>query len=865
MPLDDLAVEALYQRLQTPTAGRDLVRERRRGGPVRRVRGGRSVMSRFASRKNAETRQCESRTLEAPACTLYEHLGDVLAYYDQPCTLTLDYAPVGSARKTTRHTPDFLVIRDREIALEEWKPEETLRERAISEPSRYVQDADGEWHQPAAERVAEEMGLVYRVRTERHLPELLVRNWRLLAPHVGVAVSDPSGVIQYVRDAPGATIAELLERVPDANISKVLALAAAGIIWVDLERTLLTNHDQAQLFENEERGRLLQKPIALVPTGAVSLASGGALLWSGVPWTVANAGLEMISLVDAAGQVRTLRREAVLDLIRIGELRMAGATVVERADLLKDVPGEYLDIATQRLEALRPYLEHGLAPRTRTHQRWLARYNEARSTRGDGLLGLVPSYGAADHERRVAPQALECAHAVIKEVVITPERRPYHSGYKIYVGRCEAAGIKPVSQPTYRAEIARLTTNRSIRRRLGRKVANALQVPRPISPFPVHGDRAFERVHIDHTLLDVTLRDSLNGDELGRAWLTLAIDAYTRRIVGHVLTFAPPSAATVMLALRDIVARYQRLPAVLILDNGSEFRSSYLQMTAAAFAVTLDYRPPMDPRFGSVIETCFGKLNRDLIHFLRGNTVGRKDVRSQDPEHDASHLAIWTLPALEDNLSAYFYKVYDEMRSPSLGLSARERFEQSVREAGVSERETITDDFDFRVMTAPAIPQQVRVGRQGVKAKRMRYWCEAFARPAARGAIVDVRWEPFNRAVAYAFVEGTWHLCHAAHSHLLQNRTERELRLASIELTQRLKRTPSTRELAEHLESTLRTETELLERQRVLETLRASAGLGAGVSSSVVLVPAAAPVAQAPDPVDEGEPEELEEWKEPAA
>lgn len=864
MPLDDLAMESLFQRLQIPTAGRDLVRERRRSGPVRRVRGGRSVMSRFASRKNAETRQCESRTLEAPACTLYEHLGDVLAYYDQPCALTLDYAPVGSARRTTRHMPDFLVIRDREISLEEWKPEEALRERAISEPGRYVQDADGEWHQPAAERVAQAMGLVYRVRTERHLPELLVRNWRLLAPHVGVAVSEPSGIIQYVRDAPGATLAEILERVPDANVSKVFALVVAGVIWVDLERALLTNHDQVQLFESEERGRLLQTPIALVPTGTVSLASGGALLWSGNPWTVANAGLEMISLVDAAGQVRTLRREAALDLIRIGELRMAGPTVVERADLLKDVPGAYLDIATQRLEALRPYLEHGLAPRTRTHQRWLARYNEARSTRGDGLLGLVPSYGAADRERRVAPQALELAHAVIKEIVMTRERRPYHSGYKIYVGRCEAAGIKPISQPTYRAEIARLTTDRSIRRRLGRKVANALQVPRPISPFPVHGDRAFERVHIDHTPLDVILRDSLNGDELGRAWLTLAIDAHTRRIVGHVLTFAPPSAATAMLVLRDIVARYQRLPAVLILDNGSEFRSSYLQLTAAAFAVTLDYRPPMDPRFGAVIETCFGRLNRDLIHFLRGNTVGRKDVRSQDPENDASHLATWTLPALEENLSAYFYKVYDEMRSPSLGLSPRERFEQSVRQAGVSERETITDDFDFRVMTAPAIPQQVRVGRQGVKAKRMRYWCDVFAHPGVRGALIDVRWEPFNRAVAYAFVAGTWNLCHAAHSHLLQDRTERELRLASIELTQRLKRTPSTRELAEHLESTLRTERELVERQRALDTLRAAAGPSTGVSS-IAVVPATDPLAQAPDPVDEDEPEELEEWKEPAA
>jgi putative transposase len=396
-----------------------------------------------------------------------------------------------------------------------------------------------------------------------------------------------------------------------------------------------------------------------------------------------------------------------------------------------------------------------------------------------------------------------------------------------------------------------------MRRRLGRKVANALRGARPIGVLPVHGERAFDRVHVDHTRLDVVLIDSVTGEVLGRPWLTLAIDAFTRRIVGHVLTFSPPSAASVMLVMRTIVARYGRLPTTFVLDNGSEFTGVYLQTTAAAFEVSLEYRPPRDPRFGAVVETCFGKLNGSLIHFLKGNSVGRKDVRSQDNENDAAKLAIWTLPALEMNLSTYLYEVYDVLRSEYSGLgSPRERFEESLRLAGVAAREAIADDQHFRIMTAPAIAARCRVGRQGIKAKRMRYWCDAFDRPGVRRSLVEVRWEPFDRSRAYAFVEGEWQVCHATHHQLLANRTERELQLASVELSARLKRTPSVRELALHLEETLKTEKALLEHRKSLEALK-----------SGVVVPFPGPdsrrtaTAAPPPPPPASAPRELESWE----
>jgi hypothetical protein len=52
---------------------------------------------------------------------------------------------------------------------------------------------------------------------------------------------------------------------------------------------------------------------------------------------------------------------------------------------------------------------------------------------------------------------------------------------------------------------------------------------------PRHGDRPFEIVHIDHTELDVETVAS-TGQNLGRPWITIATDAYSRRTLSFYLS-----------------------------------------------------------------------------------------------------------------------------------------------------------------------------------------------------------------------------------------------------------------------------------------------------------------------------------------
>lgn len=88
------------------------------------------------------------------------------------------------------------------------------------------------------------------------------------------------------------------------------------------------------------------------------------------------------------------------------------------------------------------------------------------------------------------------------------------------------------------------------RRRHGRVVAEKKHAPRVAGVRTV---RPLERVEIDNFLLDVHVLCPKTGVRLGRPWLTLAIDHYSGMVLGYHLSFAPPSSASLLAALRHAI------------------------------------------------------------------------------------------------------------------------------------------------------------------------------------------------------------------------------------------------------------------------------------------------------------------------
>jgi transposase InsO family protein len=304
---------------------------------------------------------------------------------------------------------------------------------------------------------------------------------------------------------------------------------------------------------------------------------------------------------------------------------------------------------------------------------------------------------------------------------------------------------------------------------------------------PRHGDRPFEIGHIDHTELDVEVVCSHTGRPLGRPWMTVLIDAFSRRCLAFYLTFDEPSYRSCMMILRDCVRRHSRLPQTVVLDGGPEFQSTYFETLLARYECTKKVRPPAQARFGSVCERLFGTTNSQFIHNLRGNTQITRNVRQVTKSNEPTGQARWPLGRLCDYLSSFLFEIYDTIEHPALGQTPREACLKALQSTGIRPNRTIPYDHAFILATLPTTTRgtaNVSPGR-GIIINRVYYWAEAFRDPTVENHDVSVRYDPFDIGTAYAFVKNRWTECHSEHYTVLQGRSEREIMLASKELRRR--------------------------------------------------------------------------------
>ena len=191
---------------------------------------------------------------------------------------------------------------------------------------------------------------------------------------------------------------------------------------------------------------------------------------------------------------------------------------------------------------------------------------------------------------------------------------------------------------------------------------------------PRHGDRPFEIGHIDHTQLDVEVVCSQTGRPLGRPWMSILTDAFSRRCLALYLTFDEPSYRSCMMILRDCVSRHNRLPQIIVVDGGPEFKSTYFETLLAEYECTKKTRPPAKARFGSVCERLFGTTNTQFLHNLRGNTQITRNVRQVTKSNNPEGQAVWSLSALHRYLSSFLFEIYDTIEHPALGQTPRDAY-----------------------------------------------------------------------------------------------------------------------------------------------------------------------------------------------
>ena len=263
-------------------------------------------------------------------------------------------------------------------------------------------------------------------------------------------------------------------------------------------------------------------------------------------------------------------------------------------------------------------------------------------------VGLLPKTAArGNREPKVIEERRRLLDEAIAQWYARPKQQKVRDVFVLYQRTCLEQHIQPVCERTFYRHVKQASGPALTEKRKGAKAAyqESTWYWELEHTTPRHGDRPWEIAHIDHTQLDIELLSSL-GKPLGRPWATFLVDAYSRRLLAVYLTFDPPSYRSVMMVLRVCVRRLGRLPQMLVVDGGKEFRSRYFEALVNTYSCHKKYRPWAKPRYGAVIERLFGTTNTKFVFNLQGNTQASKTARQMTKAVNPKNQALWQLPDL---------------------------------------------------------------------------------------------------------------------------------------------------------------------------------------------------------------------------
>jgi putative transposase len=371
------------------------------------------------------------------------------------------------------------------------------------------------------------------------------------------------------------------------------------------------------------------------------------------------------------------------------------------------------------------------------------------------LTALLPEKPTGGRGRsRLPRQAEAMMSAIIDEVYLTTQKRNAAAVVREVTGRCAKAGLRPPAPATIRRRLKALSLADRARRGEEPPHAQALSGQTPPAAAPL------DLVQIDHTRVDLILVDPIERAPIGRPWVTVAIDAFSRCIAGVSVSLEAPSATSVGLCLTHVAADkapwlaqlgiegahwpVRGKPRCIGVDNGPEFHSAAFVRGCEQHGIAIDWRPPGRPHFGGIVERVIGTL-MDLVHGLPGTTFSNPERRGSYDSDKATCLA---LEELERWLGVAITKFY-HLR-PHEGLDGElplRRYEAGTR-ALAAQGQSVPAPRDPRAFLVDFLPVVRRtLQRDGITIDHITYYSNALrpwieARPREAQGLLVIRRDP---------------------------------------------------------------------------------------------------------------------------
>lgn len=408
------------------------------------------------------------------------------------------------------------------------------------------------------------------------------------------------------------------------------------------------------------------------------------------------------------------------------------------ADLLTE---EEETLAKWRLEIITPFLDTFADPinikkmakkygvGVSTIYKWRARYQKTRH-----LSALIDREGRggkgksklSEEQERIVDEAIEVVYFDKKSVAKT---------FREVTIQCTAGNIPIPNINTVKKRIAAKTEDTVTKFRRSRQKAEELfkgkpgKIPDAKHPFAI--------VQIDHTKLDIILIDPIYRKPLGRPWLTLLVDVYSRCPVGYYLSLDPPgnfgtgqAIANAIYPKHKLLAKYglnDEWPCwgvmkIIHCDNAGEFHSKMTESACLAYGIGIQWRPKKKPRYGAHIERLMGTFNEE-IHSLPGTTFSNSQERKFF-EYDSKSRAAFTLDEFEKWLVTYITKVYLIRPHGGIGMTPLAKLKKGLMGEGGLPATGLTElHEDEDTLRLDFMPMYARtIQSSGVQIDNMEYF-----------------------------------------------------------------------------------------------------------------------------------------------
>lgn len=317
-----------------------------------------------------------------------------------------------------------------------------------------------------------------------------------------------------------------------------------------------------------------------------------------------------------------------------------------------------------------------------TLYRWLKKYKSTGT-----LAGLLPRpSGRKKGETRLNHMTEKVMQDVINTYYLSRQKPSIQSVINKINIECKNRNITPPGKNTVRNRIHKLSEYSILKKQGNRSIARTKFEP---VPGKFKADYPMQIVQIDHTPVDLIIVDDETRAPIGRPWITVAIDVYSRMIAGYYLSLNPPSSTSVALCITNMVLGKEQVllefdidsnwdvwgfPETIHVDNGADFKAEALKNAGLLHGINIEFRPVKKSHYGGHIERLIGTIMKS-VHAVPGTTFSNIFERG---EYDSDKHASMTFHEYEKFLVSFITKIYHKNLHHGINMSPETMWDKGI-------------------------------------------------------------------------------------------------------------------------------------------------------------------------------------------